>query len=112
LIINNFSCKSFLGDIWAEAKCFGFLWHYYACMEGSVYDISDWACCQKETLKHLKPDTHQVQYRIALGKQNSSQPRRNSQAPRMDKPDLENLLNSLYGHNDSGISRRKNKNRK
>ncbi|XP_066248016.1 dnaJ homolog dnj-5 [Euwallacea similis] len=100
------------GDIWAEARCFGFLWHYYACMEGSVYDISDWASCQKETLKHLKPDTHQVQYRIALGKQNSSQPRRSSQTARMDKPDLENLLNSLYGHESGGSSRRKNKNRK
>ncbi|KAL1494572.1 hypothetical protein ABEB36_010149 [Hypothenemus hampei] len=100
------------GDIWAEAKCFGFLWHYYACMEGSVYDITNWAACQKETLKHLKPDTHHVQYRIALGKKNGNQPRRNSQTPRMDKPDLENLLNSLYGQNDNGPLKRKNKNRK
>ncbi|CAG9760773.1 unnamed protein product [Ceutorhynchus assimilis] len=110
------------GDIWAEARCFGILWHYYACMEGSVYDITEWAGCQKETLKHLKPDSHHVQYRIALGKQNNTQPRRNSQASRMERPDLENLLNSLYGHNDgsspnsgsssSRPSKRKNKNRK
>lgn len=99
------------GDIWAEARCFGFLWHYYACMEGSVYDITDWAGCQKDTLKHLKPDSHHVQYRIALGKQNN-QPRRNSSSPRMDKPDLENLLNSLYGNSENGTTKRKTKNRK
>ncbi|XP_060530097.1 uncharacterized protein LOC132704220 [Cylas formicarius] len=99
------------GDIWAEARCFGFVWHYFACMEGSVYDITDWAGCQKETLKHLKPDSHHVQYRIALGKQNN-QPRRNSSSPRMDKPDLENLLNSLYGHSDNLTSKRKTKNKK
>lgn len=84
------------GDIWAEAKCFGFLWHFYACMEGNVYDITDWAGCQKESLKHLKPDSHQVQYRIALGKQNS-QPRRQSGGRNDKPPDLENLLNTLYG---------------
>ncbi|VEN55463.1 unnamed protein product [Callosobruchus maculatus] len=42
------------GDIWAEAKVFGFLWHYYACMEGAVYDITEWAGCQKDSLKHLR----------------------------------------------------------
>ncbi|EFA12112.2 hypothetical protein TcasGA2_TC002258 [Tribolium castaneum] len=88
------------GDIWAEARCFGFLWHYYACMEGSVYDITEWAGCQKDSLKHLRPDSHQVQYRIALGKQNS-QPRRHSGSQRNEKPpDLENLLNTLYGQTD------------
>lgn len=51
------------GDIWAEAKVFGFLWHYYACMEGAVYDITEWAGCQKDSLKHLRPDAHHVQYR-------------------------------------------------
>ena len=24
----------------------GFLWHYYACMDGDVYDITEWAKCQ------------------------------------------------------------------
>ncbi|KAL3269972.1 hypothetical protein HHI36_009027 [Cryptolaemus montrouzieri] len=97
------------GDIWAEAQCFGFLWHYYACMEGGVYDITDWASCQKESLKHIKSDSHHVQYRIALGKQ-SNQNRRTSTSPRTDRPDLENLLNSLYGQTDNpNIGKRKNK---
>ncbi|CAH0554688.1 unnamed protein product [Brassicogethes aeneus] len=99
------------GDIWAEARVMGFLWHYFACMEGNVYDITEWAGCQKESLKHLRPDSHHVQYRIALGKQ-SQPPRRNSASPRTDRPDLENLLNTLYGQqNDlsSQGTRRRNK---
>ncbi|KAJ8917785.1 hypothetical protein NQ315_010691 [Exocentrus adspersus] len=97
------------GDIWAEARVFGFLWHYYACMEGSVYDITDWAGCQKESLKHLRPDSHHVQYRIALGKQNN-QTRRHTASAHSERPDLENLLNTLYGQNDgSQGARRRNK---
>lgn len=98
------------GDIWAEARCLGFLWHYFACMEGGVYDITEWAGCQRESLKHLRPDSHHVQYRIALGKQNG-QARRHSSSPRNDRPpDLENLLNSLYGNQDSfQNTRRRNK---
>ncbi|CAG9862001.1 unnamed protein product [Phyllotreta striolata] len=96
------------GDIWAEAKVMGFLWHYYACMEGAVYDITEWAGCQKENLKHLRPDSHHVQYRIALGKQN--QPRRHVPTAPADRPDLENLLNTLYGQTDGTQStRRRNK---
>lgn len=94
------------GDIWAEARCFGFLWHYYACMDGGVYDITEWAGCQKDSLKHLRPDSHHVQYRIALGKQGGQQ-RRHSGSPRNERPpDLENLLNSLYGQQDA---KRRNK---
>ncbi|KAG5892352.1 hypothetical protein JTB14_011218 [Gonioctena quinquepunctata] len=97
------------GDIWAEAKVLGFLWHYYACMEGAVYDITEWAGCQKESLKHLRPDSHHVQYRIALGKQN--QPRRHTATPTSDRPDLENLLNTLYGQTD-GTQGPRRRNRK
>lgn len=70
-------------------------------MDGGVYDITEWAGCQKDSLKHLKPDSHHVQYRIALGKQ-SGQQRRRSGSPRGERPpDLENLLNSLYGQQDA-----------
>ncbi|KAG8335723.1 protein transport [Homalodisca vitripennis] len=58
------------GDIWAESWMLGLLWHYYACMEGAVYDITEWAACQADNLKHLKANSHAVQYRIVLGKQN------------------------------------------
>ncbi|XP_017769317.1 PREDICTED: dnaJ homolog dnj-5 [Nicrophorus vespilloides] len=110
------------GDIWAEARCFGFLWHYYACMDGGVYDITEWAACQKDSLKHLKPDTHNVQYRIALGKQNSSPPRRNagpsSQGSAANttnnstpnkNPDLDKLFNSFCNHNAENLRRKSKK---
>lgn len=34
------------GDVWAETTMFGFLWHYYACMEGKIYDITEWVACK------------------------------------------------------------------
>lgn len=93
------------GDIWAEARCFGFLWYYFACMDGGVYDITEWAACQKDSLKHLKPDSHNVQYRIALGKQANTGPgRRQHQPANMSFPrtndrnaDLNSFINNLYG---------------
>jgi hypothetical protein len=57
----------FQGDIWAESRVMGLIWHYYACMEGAVYDVTYWAACQAGNLKHLKANTHTVQYRIVLG---------------------------------------------
>lgn len=51
----------------------GFLWNYYACMEGAVYDVTDWAACQAGNLKHLRANTHSVQYRIVLGQRLPSQ---------------------------------------
>lgn len=67
--------KILQGDIWAETMVMGFLWHYYACMEGAVYDITDWASCQTNNLRHLKPNSHTVQYRIVLGRQRQQNPR-------------------------------------
>lgn len=55
------------GDIWAETSCFGLRWKYLAMMEGNVYDITEWANCQKGALSHLQPNSHVVQYRIVLG---------------------------------------------
>lgn len=48
---------------------FGFRWKYLALMEGNVYDITEWANCQKGALSHLQPNSHIVQYRIVLGGQ-------------------------------------------
>lgn len=61
------------GDIWAESRLMGFRWHYYACMEGAVYDVTEWAACQAGNLKHLRANTHSVQYRIVLGQRLPSQ---------------------------------------
>lgn len=63
------------GDIWAESSMFGLRWKYYGCMDGGVYDITDWATCQHGSLKHMRADTHSVQYRIIFGgKQQTPEP--------------------------------------
>lgn len=49
-------------DIWAESHWLGFLWYYYACMDGVVYDITEWAACERNLLKHIKPDSHLVPF--------------------------------------------------
>ena len=35
----------FQGDVWAESSILGFYWHYYALMEGHVFDITEWMKC-------------------------------------------------------------------
>ncbi|KHN79487.1 DnaJ -like protein dnj-5 [Toxocara canis] len=58
-------CGSGLGnDIWAETRCGGFWWVYYACLDGVVYDITQWATCPNNRLKHMKANSHAVQYRL------------------------------------------------
>ncbi|PSN45524.1 hypothetical protein C0J52_13176 [Blattella germanica] len=105
------------GDIWAESSMFGFLWHYYACMDGGVYDITEWAACQADNMRHLRANTHSVQYRIVLGKQQH----RHRAAPRSapeptSEPDLEDFLNNLYSQPgsrpDQGRNRKKGKRKK
>ena len=39
-------CPCPQGDLWAECEWLGFLWHYYACMDGGVFDVTAWASCQ------------------------------------------------------------------
>ncbi|KAI5711861.1 hypothetical protein M8J75_003704 [Diaphorina citri] len=99
------------GDIWAESWGLGLLWHYYACMETSVYDITEWAACQAVNLKHLKANSHSVQYRIVVGKQHpppasSASPSHHSHHPHCPNgssdPDIEDFLNTLYQSSSGG----------
>lgn len=55
------------GDLWAESRYMGLRSNYYACMEGAVYDITEWANCQVGHLRHLQTNSHRVQYRIVPG---------------------------------------------
>ncbi|XP_012236453.1 dnaJ homolog dnj-5 isoform X2 [Bombus impatiens] len=97
------------GDIWAESRLMGFLWHYYACMEGAVYDVTDWAACQAGNLKHLRANTHSVQYRIVLGQRPPSRTANNGKRrqqidPNTSEADFENFLKKLYNHTKTGNS--------
>ncbi|KAK9500149.1 hypothetical protein O3M35_001465 [Rhynocoris fuscipes] len=88
------------GDMWAESRCWGW-WssRYLACIEGGVYDITEWAHCQGDSIQSVRPDSHMVQYRLVM-------------APRPE-PDFEDLLNSLYSQNgNSSRSKKKSKKNK
>lgn len=67
------------GDIWAETSMLGLRWKYLALMEGKVYDITEWANCQKGALAHLEPNSHMVQYRIVRGAQQQQQQQQQKQ---------------------------------
>ena len=36
-------------------------------MESSIWEVNEWASCQKKNLKHLLPDCHSVMYRLVAG---------------------------------------------
>lgn len=52
-------------DLWAETSMMGFLWHYYACMDGKIYDVTEWASCQIEDFKLMQANSHNVLYHIS-----------------------------------------------
>ncbi|XP_052750443.1 uncharacterized protein LOC113511899 [Galleria mellonella] len=84
------------GDIWAESSMIGLLVMYYACMDGAVYQITQWASCQKKNLKQLRPDCHVVQYRIVLGNKAASASELHQRPSTGHDPNLEEFLNNLY----------------
>ncbi|KAG5836274.1 hypothetical protein ANANG_G00252860 [Anguilla anguilla] len=57
------------GDFWAESSLLGLRITYFAFMDGKVYDITEWAGCQRIG---ISPDTHRVPYHISFGSKNSS----------------------------------------
>nr|XP_047911571.1 dnaJ homolog subfamily C member 14 [Anser cygnoides] len=52
------------GDFWAESSLLGLKITYFAVMDGKVYDITEWAGCQRVG---ICPDTHRVPYHISFG---------------------------------------------
>ncbi|XP_075997027.1 dnaJ homolog subfamily C member 14 [Genypterus blacodes] len=61
------------GDLWAESSMLGLRITYFACMDNKVYDITEWAGCQRIG---ISPDTHRVPYHISFGSKNNSNPTR------------------------------------
>ncbi|XP_069762480.1 dnaJ homolog subfamily C member 14 [Narcine bancroftii] len=51
------------GDFWAESKMLGLKITYFAMMDGKVYDITEWAGCQKV---RISPDKHHVHCHISF----------------------------------------------
>ena len=40
------------GDLLAESSFLGYKLHFYACMEGEVFDVTEWAACQVWLFKY------------------------------------------------------------
>ncbi|KAM6980777.1 dnaJ homolog subfamily C member 14 [Aplochiton taeniatus] len=86
------------GDLWAESSMLGLRITYFACMDGKVYDITEWAGCQRIG---ISPDTHRVPYHISFGSKNngsSSRQRTTSEPPPgpSNPADLQDFFNRIF----------------
>lgn len=85
------------GDLWAESSMLGLRITYFACMDGKVYDITEWAGCQRIS---ISPDTHRVPYHISFGSKNNSSTRQRSPPEHPPGPtnpaDLQDFFNRIF----------------
>ncbi|XP_072308649.1 dnaJ homolog subfamily C member 14 [Eucyclogobius newberryi] len=85
------------GDLWAESSMLGLRITYFACMDGKVYDITEWAGCQRIS---ISPDTHRVPYHISFGAKNSSSARHRAPSEHPPGPtnpaDLQDFFNRIF----------------
>lgn len=85
----------------------GLRWKYLALMEGKVYDITEWANCQKGALSHLEPNSHMVQYRIVRGAQQQQQQQQNQQYQQQSHSNNHSHQQYHHPHAQSGGSKYK-----
>lgn len=86
------------GDLWAESSMLGLRITYFACMDGKVYDITEWAGCQRIG---ISPDTHRVPYHISFGSKNNGSSTRHrtpsEHPPGPSNPaDLQDFFNRIF----------------
>lgn len=86
------------GDLWAESSMLGLKITYFAFMDGKVYDITEWAGCQRIG---ISPDTHRVPYHISFGAKNNSSSNRHrspsGQTPAPGPPsDLHDFFSRIF----------------
>ncbi|XP_023688121.2 dnaJ homolog subfamily C member 14 [Paramormyrops kingsleyae] len=95
------------GDFWAESSMLGLRITYFSFMDGKVYDITEWAGCQRIS---ITPDTHRVPYHISFGAKNHSNTARH-RAPSNQHPgpnsaaDLQDFFSRIFqGQPPSGMA--------
>lgn len=86
------------GDLWAESSMLGLRITYFAFMDGKVYDITEWAGCQRIG---ISPDTHRVPYHISFGAKNNTTSTRQrtpseSATPPTNPADLQDFFNRIF----------------
>ncbi|XP_076967083.1 LOW QUALITY PROTEIN: dnaJ homolog subfamily C member 14 [Tamandua tetradactyla] len=81
------------GDFWAESSMLGLKITYFALMDGKVYDITEWAGCQRVG---ISPDTHRVPYHISFGSRIPGTSGRQRATPYAPPADLQDFLNRIF----------------
>ncbi|XP_040840005.1 dnaJ homolog subfamily C member 14 [Ochotona curzoniae] len=81
------------GDFWAESSMLGLKITYFALMDGKVYDITEWAGCQRVG---ISPDTHRVPYHISFGSRMPGASGRQRAASNSPPADLQDFLNRIF----------------
>ncbi|CAO2581859.1 DnaJ homolog subfamily C member 14 [Lemmus lemmus] len=81
------------GDFWAESSMLGLKITYFALMDGKVYDITEWAGCQRVG---ISPDTHRVPYRISFGSRVPGTSGRQRATPEAPPADLQDFLSRIF----------------
>lgn len=62
----GFCACVFQGDLWAESSFLGYKLHFYACMEGEIYDVTEWAACQVRKLRKQFMEARKKPEKIVL----------------------------------------------
>ncbi|KAL4655602.1 hypothetical protein GN956_G5320 [Arapaima gigas] len=85
------------GDLWAESSMLGLRITYFSFMDGKVYDITEWAGCQRIS---ITPDTHRVPYHISFGAKSSNNTRHRSPSEHYSGPhspaDLQDFISRIF----------------
>lgn len=85
------------GDFWAESSMLGLKITYFALMDGKVYDITEWAGCQRVG---ISPDTHRVPYHISFGSRGSgARQRAPSESSPASAAELQDFFNRIFQGN-------------
>ncbi|XP_063149596.1 dnaJ homolog subfamily C member 14 [Candoia aspera] len=85
------------GDFWAESSMLGLKITYFAMMDGKVYDITEWAGCQRVG---ISPDTHRVPYHISFGSRGSGgRQRAASDSSPASAAELQDFFNRIFQGN-------------
>lgn len=84
-------------DLWAETG-YSFCYNYFACMEGVIYNITEWAVCQGK-LRDLKPNLHRVQVHLKTRPRNRTREKELDELLRQFDPSTYNQGPSCNNHN-------------
>lgn len=82
------------GDVWCESRMFGFKLFFYACMDGDIWDITEWAACQG-LWNRVRANAHAVTLKISTPGNQRNKPR--SQQQYDEQQDIENMFKHLFG---------------